>query len=103
MEPSDQAILVTHQPMWLADWFHEKAGCHNLRQLVRCHLRGRARIHLAGKVLPNDPVPSELRQACIMTQTAFTISQHPLLCKRRCYHRSHRIKHILKQLNTLPL
>lgn len=49
MQPDDQAILVTHQPMWLADWFHEKAGCHNLRQLVRCHLRGRARIHLAGR------------------------------------------------------
>ena len=48
MKPEDQAILVTHQPMWLAEWFKEKMGCHNLRQLVRCHLRGRARIHLAG-------------------------------------------------------
>ena len=48
MKPNDQAILVTHQPMWLQEWFKEKMGCHNLRQLVRCHLRGRARIHLAG-------------------------------------------------------
>ena len=48
MKPDDQAILVTHQPMWLAEWFKERAGCHNLRQLVRCHLKGRARIHLAG-------------------------------------------------------
>ena len=48
MKPDDQAILVTHQPMWLQEWFKEKMGCHNLRQLVRCHLRGRARIHLAG-------------------------------------------------------
>ena len=99
MKPGDQAILVTHQPMWLADWFHEKAGCHNLRQLVRCHLRGRARIHLAGKVLPEGPVPSELWQAGNMTQTA-TSGQHVLLCKRHCYHRSHRIKRILKHLNT---
>ena len=48
MKPDDQVILVTHQPMWLQEWFKEKMGCHNLRQLVRCHLRGRARIHLAG-------------------------------------------------------
>ncbi len=56
MKPDDQAILVTHQPMWLAEWFKERAGCHNLRQLVRCHLKGRARIHLAGAHLqtPNN-------------------------------------------------
>ena len=39
---------MTHQPRWLSDWLHEEAGCHNLRQLVRGHLRGRARVHLAG-------------------------------------------------------
>ena len=43
-----QALLVTHQPRWLSDWLHEEAGCHNLRTLVRGHLRGRARVHLAG-------------------------------------------------------
>ena len=60
MKAEDQAILVTHQPMWLADWFKEKAGCHNLRQLVRCHLKGRARIHLAGAAsLPNCPLPGQ--------------------------------------------
>jgi hypothetical protein len=48
MGPRDGAILVTHQPRWLADWFHESAGAPNLRQLVRGHLRGRARVHLAG-------------------------------------------------------
>ncbi len=48
MGPGDQALLVTHQPRWLSDWLHEEAGCHNLRQLVRGHLRGRARVHLAG-------------------------------------------------------
>lgn len=48
MGPEDQAILVTHQPGWLADWFHEEAAALNLRQLVRGHLRGRARLHLAG-------------------------------------------------------
>lgn len=51
MGVDDQAILVTHQPGWLSDWFHEEAGSHNLRQLVRGHLRGRARIHLAGALL----------------------------------------------------
>ncbi|BDA40538.1 hypothetical protein COCOBI_01-1910 [Coccomyxa sp. Obi] len=49
MGPEDQAILVTHQPGWLQDWFHEEAAAGlNLRQLVRGHLRGRARLHLAG-------------------------------------------------------
>ena len=50
MGPEDQVILVTHQPRWLMDWFWEEAATHNLRQLVRGHLRGRARVHLAGKV-----------------------------------------------------
>ncbi|KAK9823894.1 hypothetical protein WJX72_006230 [[Myrmecia] bisecta] len=48
MGPDDQVILVTHQPHWLTDWFAEEASCHNLRQLIRAHLRGRARVHLAG-------------------------------------------------------
>ena len=49
MGPGDQAILVTHQPRWLSDWFWDETACHNLRQLVRGHLRGRARVHLAGQ------------------------------------------------------
>ena len=48
MAENDQAILVTHQPRWLSDWFWDETACHNLRQLVRGHLRGRARVHLAG-------------------------------------------------------
>lgn len=50
MGPDDQVILVTHQPRWLMDWFWEEAATHNLRQLVRGHLRGRARVHLAGQI-----------------------------------------------------
>lgn len=50
MGPEDQCILVTHQPRWLADWFWDEMSCHNLRQLVRGHLRGRARVHLAGRL-----------------------------------------------------
>lgn len=49
MGPGDQAILVTHQPRWLSDWFWDETACHNLRQLVRGHLQGRARVHLAGQ------------------------------------------------------
>lgn len=49
MGPGDQAILVTHQPRWLSDWFWDETACHNLRQLVRGHLKGRARVHLAGQ------------------------------------------------------
>ena len=48
MGPEDQVVLVTHQPRWLMDWFWAKAAAPNLRQLVRGHLRGRARVHLAG-------------------------------------------------------
>jgi len=51
MGADDQAILVTHQPRWLSDWFWDETACHNLRQLVRGHLRGRARVHLAGVLL----------------------------------------------------
>jgi hypothetical protein len=50
--PKDAVILVTHQPGWLIDWFQEEVTGHNLRQLVRVHLRGRARIHLAGAATP---------------------------------------------------
>lgn len=53
MGPDDAVILVTHQPRWLAEWFWEATGAHNLRQLVRGSLRGRARVHLAGA--PNPP------------------------------------------------
>ena len=49
MGEADQAILVTHAPRWLMDWYFEEAACPNLRQLVRSHLRGRARLHLAGE------------------------------------------------------
>ena len=28
MGPADQAVLVTHQPRWLADWFHGALGSH---------------------------------------------------------------------------
>ena len=57
MGPDDQVILVTHQPRWLMDWFWEEAATHNLRQLVRGHLRGRARVHLAGPP-PLPPCPA---------------------------------------------
>ena len=59
MGPEDQVILVTHQPRWLMDWFWAKAAAPNLRQLVRGHLRGRARVHLAGLL------PSRRLQQCI--------------------------------------
>ncbi len=48
---SIQVILMTHEPLWLLEWFwHSRRGA-NLRQLVRGHLRGRARLHLAGERL----------------------------------------------------
>ncbi|GFR41995.1 hypothetical protein Agub_g2809, partial [Astrephomene gubernaculifera] len=48
MQPDDQVILVTHEPLWLLEWFWQNRSGANLRQLVRGHLRGRARLHLAG-------------------------------------------------------
>lgn len=57
MGAEDQAVLVTHQPGWLQDWFHEEAAAGlNLRQLVRGHLCGRARLHLAGESLLSHPL-----------------------------------------------
>ena len=58
----DQCILVTHQPRWLADWFWDEMSCHNLRQLVRGHLRGRARVHLAGRLCLTAGAPCERGQ-----------------------------------------
>ena len=48
MAEDDAVIMVTHQPRWLAEWFWEETGSHNLRQLVRGSLRGRARVWLSG-------------------------------------------------------
>ena len=48
MAQDDAVILVTHQPRWLAEWFWEETGSHNLRQLVRGSLRGRARVWFSG-------------------------------------------------------
>ena len=77
MKPDDQAILVTHQPMWLAEWFSEKAGCHNLRQLVRCHLRGRARIHLAGASLQLQRPVSLNAPSLLTSQSAASLPIGP--------------------------
>lgn len=88
MGPQDNVIIMTHEPIWLIEWWvrknthvlgmsvsqtpclrakrlrrfqstllvymvqecrfwqHPSAG--NLRQLIRGHLRGRARVHLVG-------------------------------------------------------
>ncbi len=40
---------MTHEPVWLLEWFWQRTAAANLRQLVRGHLRGRARVHLAGE------------------------------------------------------
>lgn len=48
MGPTDSAIIVTHCPHWLIDWYWGKHSGKNLRQLVRGVLKGRARMHLAG-------------------------------------------------------
>jgi hypothetical protein len=46
--PSDNVIIITHEPTWLLEWFWASSSSSNLRQLVRGHLRGRARVHMAG-------------------------------------------------------
>lgn len=70
MGPNDAAIIVTHCPYWLIEWFWGRRLCKNLRHLLRGPLRGRARVHLAGdlhfymrhsfkpyKRSANDPAP----------------------------------------------
>uniref|UniRef100_A0A7S1T4N1 Calcineurin-like phosphoesterase domain-containing protein n=1 Tax=Tetraselmis chuii TaxID=63592 RepID=A0A7S1T4N1_9CHLO len=44
----DSVVLITHQPLWLLGWFHQKREGSNLNQLVHGHLRGRVPVHLAG-------------------------------------------------------
>ncbi|KAH7619432.1 hypothetical protein NADE_006274 [Nannochloris sp. 'desiccata'] len=48
MAPNDSAIIVSHAPQWLINWFWGKTEGKNLRQLLRGPLRGRARMHLCG-------------------------------------------------------
>lgn len=43
-----QVIVMTHEPVWLLQWYWAQPMGPNLRQLIRGHLRGRARVHLAG-------------------------------------------------------
>jgi hypothetical protein len=87
MAEDDAVILVTHQPRWLAEWFWEETGSHNLRQLVRGSLRGRARVWLSG--LPckpchpaacmTNPVPSTRCQAGASVKThAYRAAGHCL-------------------------
>lgn len=47
--PHDNVIIITHEPTWLLEWFWASSSSSNLRQLVRGHLRGRARVHMAGE------------------------------------------------------
>lgn len=51
LAPDDQVIIITHEPVWLLEWYWGNTARDHapfLRQLVRGHLRGRARMHLAG-------------------------------------------------------
>ncbi|MEW5320472.1 MAG: hypothetical protein WDW38_011542 [Sanguina aurantia] len=50
MQPDDQVIILTHEPLWLTDWFWQRPETEgaNLRQLIRGHLRGRARVWFSG-------------------------------------------------------
>lgn len=50
MGPHDTAIIVTHCPQWLVDWFWGKGENSGkiLRQLIRGPLRGRVKLRLAG-------------------------------------------------------
>ena len=50
MAPGDAAILVTHEPHWLTRWFEGRDPPPHVGRLVEDHLRGRARIHLAGDI-----------------------------------------------------
>eukprot|EP00889_Picochlorum_renovo_P008589 jgi/Picre1/35619/NNA_003080.t1 len=50
MSSTDRAIVVTHCPQWLVDWFwgHGEESGKILRQLIRGPLRGRVKLRLAG-------------------------------------------------------
>lgn len=48
LSEGDNVVLMTHQPLWLAEWFHQRRQGSNLRQLVHGHLRGRVPVHMAG-------------------------------------------------------
>ena len=50
MAPGDAAILVTHEPHWLTRWYGDGVPPPRVGRLVEDHMRGRARIHLAGDI-----------------------------------------------------
>jgi len=50
MAPGDAAIIVTHEPRWLTRWYGGGDPPAHVGRLVEAHLRGRARVHLAGDI-----------------------------------------------------
>jgi len=50
LKPESQVIVMVHEPVWMEDWLTcspESTG-PNIRALIRQHLKGRARLVLAG-------------------------------------------------------
>lgn len=41
---------MTHEPIWMEDWLtcNPDSTAPNLRDLIRSHLKGRARVYIAG-------------------------------------------------------
>ena len=56
LKPESQVIIMTHEPIWMEDWLtcSPDSTAPNLRDLIREHLKGRARIYIAGTL--NNPI-----------------------------------------------
>ena len=39
---------MTHEPVWLEDWYTNGSCAPNLRLFIRGHLRGRTKLHISG-------------------------------------------------------
>eukprot|EP00210_Caulerpa_lentillifera_P006894 g6591.t1 len=50
LDSDSQVIIMTHEPIWMEDWItcSPDSTAPNLKELIREHLRGRARLCLAG-------------------------------------------------------
>ena len=57
LKPQSQVIIMAHEPIWMEDWLtcSPDSTAPNLRDLIRQHLKGRARVFLAGAPLPLCP------------------------------------------------
>ncbi|XP_047309169.1 uncharacterized protein LOC124912574 [Impatiens glandulifera] len=81
----DSVIIVTHEPIWLLDWYWSETSAKNVLHLVRDCLKGRCKIWIAGDL------HNYLRHSHVPTDTKPTFVQHLIVngCGGAFLHPTH--------------